>query len=350
MSDSTGESSVLPVRREAASCAVRESRVIKLGQKLPALTDEQQRVAAQGPDWVSANPKRIAAALAKAQKLTTGGWFTLGASRKIRAAMRGGPIRRTVAGEELVLWQHGEQIRAAPNACPHMGARLDDARVCEGRLVCPWHGLELGDAPRGSWRPLPVHDDGVLSWVQLTEEGQTPTAAPVLPVRPELFVDAVIELEAVCRPEDVIANRLDPWHGVYLHPYGFAELALTGEVEREGEHHMLLRVAKRVLGPICVEVDISFHCPSARCITMTILDGEGRGSIVETHATPLGIVDGEPRCAVIEATLASSDRPGFAYATKIASLIRPFMRKSAAALWADDIPYAERLYELRSKG
>ena len=35
-------------------------------------------------------------------------------------------------------------------------------------------------------------------------------------------------------------------------------------------------------------VRAEFACPDARTIVMTIIDGEGAGSVVETHATPLG--------------------------------------------------------------
>lgn len=325
-------------------------RLVKLGRKLPGLSVEERRHAAGGPDWIAANPRRIQGALALARELPTGGWFTLGASRRIHKALRRGPITRRVAGTEYVLWFDGETVRAAPNTCPHMGARLHEGRICDGKIVCPWHGMALGAEGRGGWQCAPVHDDGVLTWIALDEPGQVGSVAPVLSTRPQRFLDGVIELEAACTPDDILANRLDPWHGVHLHPYGFAELALTGEVYGEGEHRMLLRVAKRILGPLCVEVDISFHCASARCVVMTILNGEGAGSVVETHATPLGNVGGVERCAIVEATLATSDRPGFAYAGKIAGLIRPLIRRSAAQLWADDLPYAERLYELRTRG
>ena len=36
-----------------------------------------------------------------------------------------------------------------------------------------------------------------------------------------------------------------------------------------------------------MEVDARFHCPEPRTIVMTIIRGEGVGSDVETHATPL---------------------------------------------------------------
>jgi hypothetical protein len=65
--------------------------------------------------------------------------------------------------------------------------------------------------------------------------------------------------------------------------------------------------------------------------------------VVETHATPLG--DG--RTAIIEATLATSDRPGFRRAIRAAGLIRPFMLKAQRKLWVEDAAYAERTYSLR---
>ena len=49
---------------------------------------------------------------------------------------------------------------------------------------------------------------------------------PVLPKRPARGLDAVVRTEARCAPEDVIANRLDPWHGAHFHPHSFARLSL----------------------------------------------------------------------------------------------------------------------------
>jgi isorenieratene synthase len=92
-----------------------------------------------------------------------------------------------------------------------------------------------------------------------------------------------------------------------------------------------------------IEVDATFHCPDARTITMTIVDGEGTGSVVETHATPVD----HGRTAILEATLATSDRPGFRRAIRVAGLIRPFILRAQRRLWAEDAAYAERTFELR---
>jgi hypothetical protein len=79
---------------------------------------------------------------------------------------------------------------------------------------------------------------------------------------------------------------------------------------------------------------------------MHIVEGEGAGSVVETHATPIRA----GRTAVVEATIAHSDRSGFALARPAAGALRPVMRWAAARLWRDDLAYAERRYALRQVG
>ena len=94
-----------------------------------------------------------------------------------------------------------------------------------------------------------------------------------------------------------------------------------------------------------------FTSPEPRTIVMRIVDGEGAGSVVETHATPVGPgADGRPRTAVLEAVIAHSDRTGFVQARKAARLITRLMRQAATRLWRDDLAYAERRYQLRASG
>jgi hypothetical protein len=294
----------------------------------------------EAPDWVQASPARIEKALARALALPSGGWYAVDASAAIAAA----PVGYTVEGQELVLWRAQDgALRAAPGACPHMGASLACGRVRGDNLVCPWHGLELGDGPHGRWRPLAALDDGVLAWVQLApgRADDPPTPAPIVAPRPSRALIGVIRMEAACDPADILANRLDPWHGAHYHPHSFARL----RVLEDREDRLLVRVAYRVFGPLAVEVDATFHCPDPRTIVMTIVGGEGTGSVVETHATPIG----PGRTAMIEATLASSERPGFRHALRLARLLRPAINARAARLWVEDIAYAERRYQLRAR-
>src|SRR6201999_4201683 len=111
----------------------------------------------------------------------------------------------------------------------------------------------------------------------------------------------------------------------------------------------LVAVTFRV-GRLGVPVVAEFTSPEPRTVVMRIVDGEGAGSVVETHATPVGPgPDGLPRSAVIEAVVAHSDRPGFVHALRGRPLIAPFMRQAATRLWRDDLGYAERRYEVRSR-
>ncbi|NUN12773.1 MAG: Rieske 2Fe-2S domain-containing protein [Myxococcales bacterium] len=264
----------------------------------------------------------------------SGGWRVVCAVAEIHHV----PRRFRVEGLDIVVWRADDKLMVAPDACPHMGASLSTGHVRCGRLVCPWHGLELDRGGHGRWKVLPAFDDGVLLWVRMATEEPT-TSAPVIPARPTQFVDAVVQMEARCEPRDVIANRLDPWHGVHFHGHSFARLVVLDVAEES----ITLRVAYRVVGPFVVEVDATFTCPDPNTIVMTIVDGEGVGSVVETHATAID----RGRTMVTEATLATSDRPGFFVVRRLNSLIRPWMRWAAERLWRDDREYAERTYELR---
>ncbi|MDH3978782.1 MAG: DUF5914 domain-containing protein [Gammaproteobacteria bacterium] len=307
------------------------SALIKLG---PALPEFEPLEGANEPDWKQANPAAIQQSLERALSRPHGNWYVVEASRRITNKAR----KFKVLGQDLVAWRDGDEVFMAPEACPHMGASLDGACVRNGDLICPWHGLALGKAGHGRWKTLPVHDDGVLTWVRIGPEDPD-TPLPVLPERPEFFMEGVVRLEAQCEPKDVIANRLDPWHGVHFHPYSFAGLELLAA----DDDSITVRVAKRLVGRFCIETDATFHSPEPRSIVMTIIEGEGKGSVVETHATPI-----EPgRSAIIEATLATSDRDGFKHAMKLQRLVRFFIERSAKRLWVDDIAYAERLFKLR---
>lgn len=305
----------------------------------------------QRPTFRQAEPSLIAAALARSQNRPSGNWFVVGAGTDITTK----PFGATVAGAELVCWRDDSgQLHAGPARCPHLGADMCTGVVERGNLICPWHGLQLTGRSRPDWSPVPVHDDGVLVWVRLDRiGGEEPTQAPILPARPGIpRISAVAAMVGSCEPQDIIANRMDPWHGAWFHPYSFAELEVLSAPPEdpdlpEEEDRFLVAVTFH-LGRVGIPVIAEFTSPEPRTLTMRIVEGEGAGSVVETHATPLGAgPDGQPRSTVIEAVIAHSDRPGFAKALPFRSVITPFMRHAANRLWRDDLEYAERLQEVR---
>jgi nitrite reductase/ring-hydroxylating ferredoxin subunit len=323
-------------------------------ERWPLQPIPRDRWARQRPAYAGAKPALIDAAVKRAGARPSGNWFVLAASREVG---RDRPLGVTVAGAEVVAWRDTEgRLVAGPGACPHLGAPMALAAVDCGALVCRWHGLRVGPGAGAGWSPLPVHDDGVLAWVRLDAVGgEEPLGQPVIPARPprRTSIDSVATMTGVCEPTDVVANRLDPWHGSWFHPYSFSRLSVLsapGEVDvTEEDDRFLVAVTFKVAPGLGVPVTAEFTCPEPRTVVMRILDGEGAGSVVETHATPLGKgPDGRPRTAVIEAVVADSARPGFAFARAAAPALRPVMRRAAARLWRDDLAYAERRYQLRS--
>lgn len=308
--------------------------------------------AGQRPTYRDAKPAVIRSALTRSQRRPSGNWYPFAASDRIVSR----PMSFTIAGVELVTWRGQDgALLVGPAACPHLGADLSTGRIDGGALVCPWHGLRLTGGGKLGWNPLPAHDDGVLAWVRLDAVGGEPaTGAPVIAKRPAgARVHAVTRLVGTCEPKDIIANRLDPWHGSWFHPYSFARLDvlsappvddhLPDELDR-----LVVAVTFRI-GRVGVPVVAEFTSPEPRTITMCIVEGEGAGSVVETHATPLGPgADGQPRTAVIEAVIAHSDRPGFAHTVRAKPVLAPIMQLAANRLWRDDLIYAERLFALRN--
>ncbi|HEX5144291.1 MAG TPA: DUF5914 domain-containing protein [Mycobacterium sp.] len=311
-------------------------------QVVPTTSWAQQR-----PTYGDAQPAIIDTAVDRAQRRPTGNWFAFAASRDVSSRR---PLGAQVAGIELVAWRDNRsRLRVGPGSCPHLGADLSTGTVTNGTLFCRWHGLALdGTTCRLGWAPLPSYDDGILAWVRLDSVGgEQPLDHPVIVARPAgSTITAVTRVIGVCEPSDVIANRLDPWHGAWFHPYSFTRLKVLA-TPTESDDRFIVAVTFR-MGRLGVPTIAEFTCPEARTIVMRILDGEGVGSVVETHVTPIGAgPDGRPNVAVLEAIVAQSPRPGFRAARRVAPLIGWLMRYAGNRLWHDDMRYAERRYRLR---
>ena len=335
----------LEARRTAAVNRVQR----EMRSRIPISRVPQPPQDRMSPTWRQARPSRIAASLAVAQAQNSGGWFVAGVSADVPAAES---IIRTIAGREIVFWRDTDgRLVAGPGSCPHLGALLDKCTVADGTLLCRWHGYPIPPGGDRTWSPYRAHDDGVLIWVGLPVEHEPATARPSLPPRPPLAasLSAVMVERGTCEPEDVIANRLDPWHGAWFHPYSFSHLVVDDAASDEKK--LVVDVTFRLSKTWGVPVRAEFFCPDARTIVMLITEGEGAGSVVETHATPMGLDDaGQPITIITEATIAYSPRTGFKVANAMAPLIRPAMRRTARRLWVDDLAYAERRYQLRARG
>ncbi|WP_405015075.1 DUF5914 domain-containing protein [Kitasatospora sp. NBC_01539] len=319
------------------------------GRRLPVRRMRRERWLDQEPTWRQAGAALIGAAVARAGNRPSGNWYVAGASAAVRP---GRAVGRRIAGVEVVVWRGDDGgLHAGPGACPHLGAPLCTGPVHGQELVCPWHGMRLG--PRGGpgWRPFPAHDDGVLVWVRLDSAGgERPTDGvphALLPGTADALV-SVTTAAGACEPQDILANRLDPWHGAWFHPYAFGGLTvlhgpptdLPADAGADTDR-FVVEVSFRLGRRFAVPVIAVFTAPGPRTVLMRIIEGEGEGSVVATHATPIG-TPGRGRTVVTEAVIARSHRPGFVLARALAPLVRPVVRRTAGRLWRDDIAYAER--------
>ena len=77
------------------------------------------------------------------------GWYFL---TTLRAAQASQPLQMTWMGRSVVVWSDAQgSICAAEGICPHLGADLgpgSDARIVDGLLVCPFHGLAFDTSGR----------------------------------------------------------------------------------------------------------------------------------------------------------------------------------------------------------
>ena len=57
----------------------------------------------------------------------------------LSALTQGTPKTVEIGETKILLIRDGDAVRGFSATCPHAGAPLDKAAVCEGKLICPWH-------------------------------------------------------------------------------------------------------------------------------------------------------------------------------------------------------------------
>lgn len=76
-------------------------------------------------------------------------------------------VRRTVGGEDLLVYRIGSTVRAVAATCSHLGGPLEQGRVEDECVTCPWHGstfaLTDGAVVSGpATHPQPAYDVRVV--------------------------------------------------------------------------------------------------------------------------------------------------------------------------------------------
>ena len=163
------------------------------------------------------------------------GWYFV-ASRK--AVLERKLIQKTWMGENIIIWCDDDgRVCVAEAYCPHLGADLGpDAggEVCQGRLVCPFHGYEFdttgqcvatpyADPPRSArLRVFETREilDLVFAWWGI--DGREPQWE--LPAEPEGQAEwsglEIRTLRFPGHPQETTENSVDLAHLRYVHGYG----------------------------------------------------------------------------------------------------------------------------------
>ncbi|KAF1023816.1 MAG: Toluene-4-sulfonate monooxygenase system iron-sulfur subunit TsaM1 [Paracidovorax wautersii] len=69
-------------------------------------------------------------------------WYVASKSEEIGSTH---PLGRKICNEPMVFYRQADgTLAAVEDFCPHRGAPLSLGYVCEGKLVCGYHGLEMG--------------------------------------------------------------------------------------------------------------------------------------------------------------------------------------------------------------
>jgi vanillate O-demethylase monooxygenase subunit len=163
-------------------------------------------------------------------------WYVAATAAEIDAPRDGKPLARQVCGERWVFFRGLDgRVAALEDFCPHRGAPLSLGRVCEGELVCGYHGLRMGcdgktvsmpgQRVRGfpAIRALPVAEHAGFVWVWPGDPARaTLDALPALPwatregVAPGWAYGGGL-YHVACNWQLMVDNLMDLTHETYVH-------------------------------------------------------------------------------------------------------------------------------------
>ncbi len=162
------------------------------------------------------------------------GWFFV-ASRK--ELMKARLIEKTWMGENIVAWIDDDgEVCVSRAYCPHLGADLRPSvggTVCEGRLVCPFHGYEFdtsGQCVKTPYAPapktaklgvFPTHEIAGLIFAWWGIDGREPQW-PLPEESPDQTDWTGLKIRTIRfpgHPQETTENSVDLAHLRYVHGY-----------------------------------------------------------------------------------------------------------------------------------
>jgi vanillate O-demethylase monooxygenase subunit len=142
------------------------------------------------------------------------------------------PLGRTICGENIAFYRgEANRVAAVENFCPHRGAPLSLGKVSDGKLVCGYHGLEMGCDGKAIAMPgqqvrvfpaiksYPVIERHGFIWIWPGDAAlATPDSIPHLPWHDNpAWAYAGGRFHIQCDYRLMVDNLMDLTHETYVH-------------------------------------------------------------------------------------------------------------------------------------
>jgi len=181
--------------------------------------------------------------------------------------IEGKPLGRRICNEAIVFYRGPEgRVAALEDFCPHRGAPLSLGRVCEGKLVCGYHGLEMGcdgktvampgQRVRGfpAIRSYPVVERYGFIWVWPGDASQAdPAAIHHLPwAEDPAWAHGGGLYHIACDYRLMVDNLMDLTHETYVHANSIGQKEIDEapvSTRVEGDHVITSRFMNGIMAP-----------------------------------------------------------------------------------------------------
>lgn len=177
------------------------------------------------------------------------------------------PLGRTVCNEKMVIYRPGPgRVAALEDFCPHRGAPLSLGTVCDGQLVCGYHGLAMGCDGKTVSMPLqrvqgfpqirafPVVEKYGFIWVWPGDAAQADPAKIhhlEWAENPDWAYGGGL-YHIKCDYRLMIDNLMDLTHETYVHSTSIGQKEIDEtpvNTKTEGDHVMTSRFMDNVMAP-----------------------------------------------------------------------------------------------------
>jgi vanillate O-demethylase monooxygenase subunit len=177
------------------------------------------------------------------------------------------PLGRRICGEAIVFYRGPEgAVAALEDFCPHRGAPLSLGRVVEGRLVCGYHGLEMGcdgrtiampgQRVRGfpAIRAYPAVERHGFVWVWPGDAAKADAAAipDIAWARDPEWAFGGGMFHVACDYRLMIDNLMDLTHEKYVHATSIGQKELDEAMpvtKTEGDEVITSRFMENIMAP-----------------------------------------------------------------------------------------------------